>query len=63
MTIDRYLATPDLETLLPHARSSALHLGAMLDDLLFLAALVIIRTIVAFFLNREIQEIEAEIDK
>ena len=34
-----------------------------MDDLLFLAALVIIRTIVAFFLNREIQEIEAEINK
>lgn len=32
-----------------------------MDDLLFLAALVLIRTIVAFFLNREIQEVEAEI--
>ena len=32
-----------------------------MDDLLFLAALVVIRTIAAFFLNREIQEVEAEI--
>ena len=32
-----------------------------MDDLMFLAALVLIRTIVAFFLNREIQEVEAEI--
>ena len=31
-----------------------------MDDLLFLAALVVIRTIVAYFLNREIQEVEAE---
>jgi uncharacterized membrane protein len=34
-----------------------------MDDLLFLAALVLIRTIVAYFLGREIQEVEAEIDK
>ena len=34
-----------------------------MDDLLFLAALVVIRTIVAYFLNREIQEVGAEIDK
>jgi len=34
-----------------------------LDDLLFLAALVLIRTIVAYFLGREIQEIGAEMDK
>jgi len=32
-----------------------------LDDLLFLAALVLIRTIISFFLNREIQEVGAEI--
>jgi uncharacterized membrane protein len=34
-----------------------------MDDLLFLAALVLIRTVVAYFLNREIQEIEAGIEK
>ncbi len=34
-----------------------------MESLLFLAALVLIRTIVAYFLNREIQEIEAEIAK
>jgi uncharacterized membrane protein len=34
-----------------------------MDDLLFLGALVLIRTIVAYFLNREIQEIGAEIGK
>ena len=34
-----------------------------IDDLLFLAALVVIRTIVAYFLNREIQEVEMEIEK
>ena len=34
-----------------------------MDDLLFLAALVVIRTVVAYFLNREIQEIGMEIDK
>ena len=34
-----------------------------MDDLMFLAALVLIRTIVAFFLNREIQEVEAEIQR
>ncbi len=39
MTIDRYLASPDLEGLLPHARVASTHLGAMLDDLLFLARL------------------------
>ena len=32
-----------------------------LDDLLFLAALVLIRTVVSFFLNRQIQEVGAEI--
>lgn len=39
MTIDRFLSSPDLAALLPHARASARHLGAMLDDLLFLARL------------------------
>lgn len=34
-----------------------------MDDLMFLAALVLIRTIVAYFLNREIQEVGAEIDE
>jgi uncharacterized membrane protein len=34
-----------------------------IDDLMFLAALVLIRTIVAYFLNREIQEVEAGIDE
>jgi len=32
-----------------------------IDDLMFLATLVLIRTIVAYFLGREIQEVEAEI--
>ena len=30
------------------------------DDLIFLGALVVIRTTVAFFLNREIQEVSAQ---
>ena len=34
-----------------------------LDDLWFLAALVVIRTVISFFLNREIQEVEAEIQR
>jgi uncharacterized membrane protein len=34
-----------------------------LDDLWFLAALVIIRTVISYFLNREIQEVEAEIQR
>lgn len=34
-----------------------------LEDLWFLAALVLIRTTVGFFLNREIQEIRLEIEK
>ena len=34
-----------------------------LEDLWFLAALVAIRTVVAFFLNREIMEVKAEFDK
>ena len=34
-----------------------------LDDLWFLATLVVIRTVVSFFLNREIQEVEAEIKR
>ena len=34
-----------------------------LDDLWFLAALVIIRTVISFFLSREIQEVEAEIQR
>lgn len=34
-----------------------------LDDLLFLAALVAIRTIISFFLSREILEVETEIEK
>ena len=34
-----------------------------LDDLWFLAVLVVIRTVVSFFLNREIQEVEAEIKR
>jgi uncharacterized membrane protein len=34
-----------------------------LEDLWFLAALVLIRTTVGFFLNREIQEIGAEIQR
>jgi len=34
-----------------------------LDDLWFLAALVVIRTVISFFLNREIQEVEAEITR
>ena len=32
-----------------------------LDDLIFLGALVAIRTLIAYFLGREIQEVEAEI--
>ena len=32
-----------------------------LDDLLTVGALVLIRTIIAFFLNREIQEVGAEL--
>lgn len=32
-----------------------------LDDLIFLGALVAIRTLIAYFLSREIQEVEAEI--
>jgi len=38
-------------------------LSRTMDDLLYLAALVLIRTIVGYFLNREIQEVEAEMDK
>ena len=34
-----------------------------LDDLWFLAALVVIRTVISFFLNREIQEVHAEIQR
>ncbi len=34
-----------------------------LDDLWFLAALVAIRTIISFFLSREIQEVEAELER
>ena len=34
-----------------------------LDDLWFLAALVVIRTVIAYFLNREIQEVGMEIHK
>ena len=34
-----------------------------LDDLWFLAALVVIRTVISYFLNREIQEVEAEIQR
>ncbi|MBK35094.1 MAG: hypothetical protein CME26_06130 [Gemmatimonadetes bacterium] len=39
MTIDRYLSSQDLEALRPHALAASGHLGAMLDDLLFLARL------------------------
>ena len=34
-----------------------------LDDLWFLAALVVIRTVISYFLNREIQEVEAELQR
>ena len=34
-----------------------------LEDLWFLAALVVIRTTIGFFLNREIQEVGAEIER
>ncbi len=32
-----------------------------LDDLIFLGGLVVIRTVIAYFLNKEIQEVHAEL--
>jgi uncharacterized membrane protein len=38
-------------------------LSLQLADLLFLAALVLIRSLISFFLNREIREIRGEMDR
>ena len=38
-------------------------LSLQLADLLFLAALVLIRSLISFFLHREIREISGEMDR
>jgi uncharacterized membrane protein len=60
MELGRYILSA-LELLIV---SDIIHtaLSLQLTDLLFLAALVLIRSMISFFLNREIREIRGEMD-
>jgi uncharacterized membrane protein len=61
MELGRYILSA-LELLIV---SDIIHtaLSLQLADLLFLAALVLIRSMISFFLNREIREIRGEMDR
>lgn len=61
MELGRYILSA-LELLIV---SDIIHtaLSLQLTDLLFLAALVLIRSMISFFLNREIHEIRGELDR